>query len=167
MQKLVAAILIISVSILAGCGTTAKIKTEYHLVQGEKFKFQYTDLPNINGEERAYLPNDTGISLLHYALSKRLERDGLLASENDVTARTLEVTVTSFRIRNESAKYLSGLVPESDNIQSTVNIKEQGSGKILSEFTVESKNYTATGTLQSIINDHADSILATLKGEKR
>lgn len=167
MQKLVAAILIVSCSLLTGCaGTTATVKTEYHLVQGEKLKFQFVALPNINGVG-SYIPNEWGIGLLNEALTKRLFSNGLLASEADTSVRTIEVTVTSFRLRADGARYFSGLVPESDNIQSVVNVKEQATGKVLSEFTVESKNSTNFPTREMLINDHADTIIATLKSEKR
>ncbi|MCD2339263.1 hypothetical protein LRH25_02795 [Ideonella azotifigens] len=55
----------------------------------------------------------------------------------------------------------------SDNIQSTVRLKDTATGKVLSEFKVESKNPTALFTSRGLIEEHADKIVATLRGEKR
>jgi hypothetical protein len=69
-------------------------------------------------------------------------------------------------MRTEAVRYFSGFVPYSDNIQSVVNVKDEASGKVLSEFTVESKNSTNFPTQGMLIDDHAGTIITTLKGEK-
>jgi hypothetical protein len=60
-----------------------------------------------------------------------------------------------------------GVMAGTDNIKSTIKVKDQETGKALSEFTVESKNPTAWGTARGLIEQHADEIVATLTRAKR
>lgn len=159
MQKFVASILIAASSLLAGCaGTAAIVQSEYRLAQGEKLKLQLTAPPTASEE---------GVTILRERLTSQLSSNGLLATASDASARTIEVTVTNYRMRHGATRAMVGIMAGADNIQSTVKVKDQASDKVLSEFTVESKNPSAWGTSRGLIEEHADKVVATLQGVKR
>jgi len=159
MKILVATLLIVSNSLLVGCaGTSATVKSEYRLVQGEKVKLQLST-PSTASEE--------GVSIFRDRLTSQLSSRGLLAGASDGSNRTLEVTVNNYYMRHGAARAMVGIMAGTDNIQSTIKVKDQATGKALSEFTVESKNPTAWGTARGLIEEHADEIVATLTGAKR
>jgi t-SNARE complex subunit (syntaxin) len=144
--------------LLAGCATTAQIQSQYRLAQGEKLKLQVT-APPAAAEE--------ALQIFKERLTAQLLSNGLLAAPSDASARNLEVAVTNYTMRHGAARAMLGIMAGSDNMQSTVKIKDQTTGSVLSEFTVESTNSTAWGTSKGMIEDHADKIVETLKAGKR
>ena len=159
MRTLIAAILIASSALLAGCaGTSAIVQSEYRLAQGEKLKLQLST-PSTASEE--------GMAILRERLTTQLSSSALLAGASDVSSRIAEVTVTNYYMRHGATRATVGIMAGADNIQSTVKVKDPATGKVLSEFTAESKNPTAWGTSKGLIEEHADKIVGTLKSAKR
>jgi hypothetical protein len=159
MQKIAVSVLVIAGLLLSGCaGTASKVQSEYRLAPGEKLRLQLTTPPNASPE---------GIAILNSRLTTQLASNGLLGAASDPAARIVDVTVTNYYMRHGATRALVGIMAGSDNIQSTVKIKDQTNGNVLSEFAVESKNPTAWGTSQGLIEDHADQIVETLKAGKR
>jgi hypothetical protein len=154
---LIATLLLVAQSLLVGCGTSAVVTSDYRLAQGEKVKLQLSTPPAASEE---------GVTIFRERLRAQLVGKGLLADPNDASGKTLEVTVNNYSMRHGAARAMVGIMAGSDNIQSTVKVKD-GTGKALSEFTVESKNSTAWGTSRGLIEEHADEIVATLSGTKR
>lgn len=144
--------------LLAGCATTAQIQSEYRLAQGEKLKLQVTAPPSATEE---------ALQIFNERLATQLSSNGLLAGPSDASARNLEVSVTNYTMRHGAARAMLGIMAGSDNMQSTVKIKDQATGSVLSEFTVESTNSTAWGTSKGMIEDHADKIVETMKAGKQ
>lgn len=97
----------------------------------------------------------------------KLSSNGLLATAFDNPTRTLEVNVTNYVIRHGASRAMRGLFAGSDNVQSTVKVKDLATGNTLSEFAVESKNFSAWGRSGGLIEDHADEIVAILRGIKK
>jgi len=159
MKILVATLLLVSHALLVGCaGTSATVNSEYRLAQGEKVKLQLST-PSTASEE--------GATIFRDRLTAQLVGRGLLAGASDGSSKTLEVTMNNYYMRHGAARAMVGIMAGADNIQSTVKVKDQATGKALSEFTVESKNPTAWGTSRGLIEEHADEIVATLAGAKR
>lgn len=159
MRTLIAAILVASGALLAGCaGTSAIVQTEYRLAQGEKLKLQLSTPPTASEE---------GMTILRERLTTQLSSSALLAGSTDASSKVVEVTVTNYYMRHGAARAMAGIMAGSDNIQSTVKIKEPATGKVLSEFKVESKNPSAWGSSKGLIEEHADKIVETLKSAKR
>lgn len=159
MPKLLISLFIVACTLLTGCaGTAARIQTDYRLAQGEKVKLHLTAPPTATEE---------GLKILRDRLTTQLSNSGLLAPTSDGSARTVEVVVTNYSLRHGAARAMLGIMAGADNLQSTVTIKDQTTGKTLAEFVVESKNPTAWGTSQGLIEEHADKIVETLKGGKR
>ncbi len=155
MKRILVTIILI---LLAGCATAAQIQSQYRLTQGEKLKLQVTAPPSANEE---------ALQIFNERLTTQLSSNGLLAGPSDASARNLEVSVTNYTMRHGAARAMLGIMAGSDNMQSTVKIKDQTTGSVLSEFTVESTNSTAWGTSKGMIEDHADKIVETLKVGKR
>ena len=157
MRIVIAAVLLVSQSLLVGCGTTANVTTEHRLAQGEQVKLQISTPPAASEE---------GATIFRERLRSQLLGKGLLANPNDASSKTLEVTVDNYTMRHGASRAMLGIMAGSDSIQSTVRVRDQA-GKALSEFTVESKNSTAWGTSRGLIEEHADEIVATVTGTKR
>lgn len=159
MQKLVLTLFVASCMLLTGCaGTAARVQTEYRLGQGEKLKLQLTAPPTATEE---------GLRILRERLTTQLSNSGLLAQTSDGSARIVEVVVTNYSLRHGAARAMLGILAGTDNLQSSVKIKDQVTGRALSEFVVESTNPSAWGTSQGLLQQHADQIVETLKGGKR
>lgn len=148
----------ITLMLLAGCATTAQIQSQYRLAQGEKLKLQVIAPPSATEE---------ALRIFNERLTAQLSSSGLLAAPSDASARNLEVAVTNYTMRHGAARAMLGIMAGSDTMQSTVKIKDQTTGSVLSEFAVESTNSTAWGTSKGMIEDHADKIVETLKAGKR
>lgn len=158
MKNALAIFLVASAALLGGCaGTSATIQSEYRVAPGEKLKLQLNTPPTASEE---------GVGILRERLNSQLDANGLLAASGAGTNRAIEVNVTNYYMRHGAARALVGIMAGSDNIQSTVKIKDLASGKVLSEFKVESKNPSAWGSSKGLIQNHADKIVATLKGAK-
>ncbi|MEP6823313.1 MAG: DUF4410 domain-containing protein [Ramlibacter sp.] len=158
MQKLLLSLLIVSATLVAGCTTSARVQSEYKLPQGEKFSFQVTAPTNVSAEAR---------QIFDERLRGQLAGGSLLAGSSDVNARSLEIAVTTYNMRHGAARALLGILAGSDDMQSTVKVRDRGTGAVLSEFSVESRNSTAWGTSKGMIEDQADKIVETLKGGKK
>lgn len=147
-----------SISLLAGCaGTSAIVQSEYHIAQGEKLKLQLST---------PLKANENGMTILRERLTTQLSSNALLAGGGDASSKTIDVNVTNYYMRHGAARALAGIMAGTDNIQSTVKVKDTATGKSLSEFTVESKNPSAWGTSKALIEEHADKIVEMLKGAK-
>jgi Domain of unknown function (DUF4410) len=157
MKKFVVSCLMVCASLMAGCGTTAKIQTEYKLPQGEKLAFK-VDAPQDMSAE--------ALGILNARLTAQLTSSGLLATPADAKARSLDVKVNNYYMRHGATRALFGIMAGADNIQSTIKITDKATGSVLSEFSVESKNASAWGTSSGMLEDHADKIINTLKGSK-
>lgn len=158
MNKLTISIFLAAAAILSGCaGTAAKSQSSYKLQPNDKFKLQLNTPTEANQE---------AVTILRNRLTDQLAKNGLLAPATDASARTLEVNVTNYRMRHGSARALAGIFAGKDNIQSTTKIKEANNGGAISEFAVESTNPSAWGTSRGLIEEHADTVVQTLKGKR-
>ena len=145
--------------LLTACaGTSSKVRTDYRLVQGEKFNIRVTTTTN---------PSEEGLQILRERLTSQLASTGLLATAADGSAKTIDVAVNHYNMRHGATRAMVGILAGSDYVQSTVKVMDAATGKALSEFIVESKNPTAWGTSRGMIQDHADKIVETLRGGKQ
>ena len=156
MKALMVSMMMVAGALLAGCSTGAKVQTAYQLSEGDKLKVKVSTPAEAK---------DEGMKIFRDRLDAQLAAKGLLAKSSDGSARTLDVTMTNYRMRHGAARGLAGIFAGTDNIQSTVKVRD--GAKVLSEFTVESKNATAWGTSRGMIEDHADQIVTTLQAGKR
>jgi hypothetical protein len=159
MRKLLAALLLASTTALIGCaGTSAMVRSEYKLSQGEKVTYMLTAPEDMAEEARG---------IFRARLTEKLTSGGLLSGASDTDARELDIQVTNYRMRHGAARALLGILAGSDNMQSMIGIKNKTTGAVLSEYEIESKNPSAWGTSKGMIEDHADRIVDTLAGAKK
>lgn len=152
MKNVILVLAVFGLLSLAGCTTSALVRTPYHMVQGNTFEIQLHTPPDASEE---------GMTLLRNDLNTELASRSLLANAGSAGARVLDVNVTYYRMRPGAARALVGIMAGRDKIQSTITVKEHG-GKVLSEYTVTSTNATAWGTAHGMIEKHAKEIVDTL-----
>jgi hypothetical protein len=144
-------------ALLTGCaGTGAQVKQAYSVGQQDKFRLALTMPADTNKEAE---------SILRDRIVTQLADNNLLPPINATNFRTLEVTVTNYRMRNGAVRFLAGILAGPDNILSTVTVKD-AAGRVLGQYEVESKNPTAWGTSRGMIEAHADKIVRLLQGSK-
>ena len=86
MKKVLTAFLVMSAALLAACGTTATVQTQYRLSPDEKLRLQLV-APTATPE---------GTSILRDRLNAQLSSSNLLApAAATPSVRTIEVTVTN------------------------------------------------------------------------
>jgi len=158
MRKLIISFLITSALFITGCSTTARVQSDYKLVAGEKLDLKVSAPPSATQE---------ALQIFNARLTSQLSNSGLLAGPSDSSVLVLDVEVTNYSMRHGAARAMLGILAGSDNIQSTVRIKDRSNGAVLSQFTVESSNSTAWGTSRGTIEDHADKIVETLRSGKK
>ncbi|RCS58072.1 DUF4410 domain-containing protein [Parvibium lacunae] len=152
-------LLITLIFVLSGCaGTTAAVKSEYRLAQGEKVTFKVTAPENLTEEAR-------GIFISR--LTEKLTSSGLLTSDADANAREIDIQIMYYRMRHGATRAMLGVIAGSDNMHSVVKVKNKSTGEVLSEYTIDSNNATAMGTSRGMIRDHADKIIETLIAPKK
>lgn len=101
------------------------------------------------------------MTLLRDDLSSELSARSLLATSLGAGVRSLDIKVTYYRMRPGAARALVGIMAGVDKIQSSVTVKS-ADGKVLSEYSVTSKNGSAWGTAHGLIEKHAKEIVSTL-----
>lgn len=159
MRTFIAALLMACSALLLGCaGTSAVVQSEYHLANNEKLRLQL-NTPTTASEQ--------GVAILRDRLTAQLTNHALLAATGDTSSKIIEVTVINYSMRPGAARALAGIMAGTDNIKSTVKIKDSVTHHVLAEFVVESKNPTAWGTSKGLIEDHADKIVETLNAARK
>ena len=152
------AVLALSV-VLAGCaGTSLREQTPYQADPAAKVA--YTLDANVAA-------SDEGVTILRERLNERLNAARLLAANASGAARTVEITIVAYRMRHGAARALVGVMAGTDYIHSSVVIKDAQTQQVLGEARVESRNPTAWGSAQGLIQGHADAIVAYIKSGKK
>jgi len=108
--------------------------------------------------------NDKGMAVFKDRLDSQLSL--LDGAQSDEATREVEVTFTYYRMRHGATRALFGAMAGTDNITSTVIIRDRKGGKVLGKIKVVSKNATAIGTTRGLIEDHADKIINFIRSSK-
>lgn len=139
---------------MVGCSTSMRVETGYQPVAGEKFGYRIVPVADVTTE---------ALVLLRQRLDAQLSATGQLAPGADESANSVQVTITSYRMRHGAARALVGIFAGTDNMLSTVEVKEPKTQSVKARFDVTSSNATAWGTSRGLIEDHADQIVQYLK----
>lgn len=156
-KKMLSAWLLVVVTFLAGCATTASVQGDYKVAASQKFTINLVAPGTLNAEAEG---------ILRERLTSQLRSAGMLAAGAEPGAQVLEVNVTNYNMRHGAARALVGILAGTDNIQSTVRLKDKAGDRTVWEYKVESSNATAWGTSRGMIENHADEIVATLGKRK-
>ena len=141
--------------LLTGCaGTNVTVNKQYNYVSTDTFKYNIIDNANVTAQ---------GMDIFKGRLKSKLDEQSLLSNNSN---KIIEITFTNYYMRHGATRSLAGIMAGSDNITTTVLIKDKANGKVVGEIVVISKNPTAVGTAQGLIEGHADKIVSFIKTGK-
>lgn len=149
MNKLLLSVFLALIVLLSGCATSMQVQTEHKPTIGEKFKYQIITKAEVTEE---------ALGILRSRLNGQLSNSGQLAGNADGGAAQVDVTITSYRMRHGATRAMVGIFAGTDNMASTVTIKDPKTNSVKAQFEVGSRNATAWGTSRGMIEDHADQI---------
>jgi hypothetical protein len=70
----------------------------------------------------------------------------------------MDIVFTNYYMRHGAVRFLIGVLAGADSIVTKVRLADAKTGVVLSEYTVESTNPTATSTSARLIRQHADKV---------
>lgn len=143
--------------LVAGCTTSMQVQTAYKPAPDERFHYRVN--PQVEVSEEA-------LGILRARLDKQLGAGSQLASGGDERANAVEVTITSYRMRHGAVRAMVGIFAGTDNMESTVEVKDSKWHAIKGKFAVFTSNASAWLTSRGLIEDHADQIAQYLKTGK-
>lgn len=146
--------LLATIVLLGGCSTSMQIQTGYQPIPGEKFRYQVVSNAEVSEE---------ALTIMRERLNTQLSGSGQLGGGSDESATRVEVIITSYRMRHGATRALVGIFAGTDNMMSTVEVKDSRTNTVKAKFDVSSSNATAWGTSRGLIEDHADQIVQYLK----
>lgn len=156
-MKFETALLCLMAIVLTGCmGTTGQVYTPNKAV-GSRYWYEI-----VNSAELS----EAGERVLREKLDIELRSRNLLAVETDPVARKVNITITNYYMRPAAARFLVGIMAGRDNIHSVVTIVDAKNGEELGRIEVDSRNPTAMGTSNGLIEGHATEIADFLAGVK-
>lgn len=136
----------------SGClGAKSKVEQGYTYKKGDSFSFEIIDQANVPEE---------GMNIFESRLKENLNKLGYASGSPN---KVLEITFTNYQLLNTAKRAIFGAFAGSDNIKSTVKIKEKGSGKVIGQLMVESVTGSIYASSTSIVQGHADKITDYLK----
>lgn len=138
-------------ALLTACvGSNTIVKQAYSFHEGDSFSYRINNKAEVPTEELATFEN---------RLKQQLGERGLTS---DKPNRTLEIVITKFRFRSETARVLAGTSAGTDAVISTIVVKSAADSSVLGELEVASQNPTIASTSTDLMNSHADKIVKSL-----
>jgi uncharacterized protein DUF4410 len=155
MKRVSIAAIVLCCALFAGCaGTSLRVSEQYQPSAGQRFTYDIINKAPMS---------DEGLAIMRERLTSQLAASGLLATSADGSARAVQIVIENYYMRHGATRAMVGVMAGSDNILSTIVVKDVKTGTALSKFEVQSKNPTAWGTSRGMIEDHADKIVNYLK----
>lgn len=142
--------------VLAGCGTSGQIRSNYSHVPTDRFTYEVVNAGEMSVE---------GLVILRARLDSTLAALGRLAVDKDPAAKKIKIEITEYRMRNGATRALFGIMAGRDTIISDVRVFSAG-GDVLGEIEINSRNASAWGTSHGLIEQHADEIVGFVSGAK-
>ena len=136
---------------LPGTGTELTTLEEFQPKGMEKFSYELKDWYKIPETERGVFEN---------RLETTLTEKNIFGADSNLV---LEITFEEYFIRDASSRFMVGVLAGIDNITTSVIIKNKENGEVLGRFKAISKNATAWGSKNSLIEQHADKIASFLQ----
>lgn len=144
---------------IGGCaGTGMRVQTAYQPTSGDKLT--YTVVAKV-------AVSDQALSILRQEIDSQLQNSGMLATNPDEARKHVEISITNYYMRHGAVRALVGIMAGSDNMKSSVQVKDKQSQVVVGAFFVESTNPTAMWTSKGMIEEHAKKIVEYLKSGGR
>lgn len=139
--------------VIVGCaGTSLTVQKSFTPNSGDKFSYLITPKVDVSAE---------ALEIMETRLQSRLGDS--LQSSPDQQAKKIEIVITNYHMRHGAARAMAGMMAGTDNILTKVTVRDVLTSAILTEFVVESKNPSSTGTSRGLIEEHIDKIVSYLK----
>tara|TARA_Y100001970_G_C14094765_1_gene782005 strand:+ start:79 stop:567 length:489 start_codon:yes stop_codon:yes gene_type:complete len=135
---------------LPGTGTELTTLEEFQPKGMEKFSYELKDWYKIPEIERGVFENK---------LETTLTEKNIFGADSNLV---LEITFEQYFMRDASSRLMGGVLAGIDNITTSVIIKNKENGQVLGRFKAISKNATAWGSKNSLIEQHAEKIASFL-----
>lgn len=101
------------------------------------------------------------VARLDRAVHVRLLTAGQVAPAGTDAVGRIEVRLTHLYLRSDTARFLAGILAGRDRIASTVTVSA-ADGTPLGRYEVETRNLSAFGSTQGLIERHAEEVVARL-----
>ena len=101
------------------------------------------------------------VARLDRAVHARLLTAGQVAPAGTDAVGRIEVRLTHLYLRSDTARFLAGILAGRDRIASSVTVSA-ADGATLERFEVETRNLSAFGSTQGLIERHAEDIVTRL-----
>lgn len=137
----------------SACATTSTVQQQHAQPRGQAYAYTFE---NNGGDDLE------GIAELARLIRQRLDDAGLLARDGAADGR-VEVELTHYYVRSDTARFLAGIMAGRDRIASQVTIVDP-SGRQVGRFEVDTTNLTAWGSKDGLMRKHADEIVARAAG---
>jgi len=154
--------LLIIVSLMTGCGSTATVLKPMDNKgpssdQGTKYsiglvKVSANDVP------------DHFVAAVKSYLKLELKKNNLLADGGN--NRTIDINITNYRMRTGFNRSMFGILAGKDGIKSTVSIKEKQTHSEIGKSEISTYNLTGAGGVDDVARMHAEAIVDFISGEK-
>jgi hypothetical protein len=141
--------------LLSGCvGLSLRVSTPYQPSQGQNFTYEVVDKAGTSEE---------ALTTMRDRLNDQLGAAGQLAQSAAGATRTVEIVITNYHMRPGAAKFWVGSLAGSDNILTSVVVKDAKTETVLSRFEAESQYSSSWVFSRGLIQGHADKLVNYLK----
>ena len=154
MKKLI--IVSMMVVTLFGCANV-KLKTSKSYISNDETKISIT----INKGLGVSITEDQ-YQLLENQITEGLAKKGILASNEKVSQHSAVVSLHSFKLRDDAARLLVGILAGCDKIDSTVSVTDKSTRNEIGSSSISIKECAAWGVAEKVIKKYADGIVSFL-----
>ena len=144
---------------LSACGSSSKVTQAVEPVTAANAKFVVAPPVNAAPKDGDQPPEHFLAAVAGY-VKQDLEKNNRLAT-GDPQALTIDIKVTSYRMRSGFSRTLFGVFAGKDGIASEVSVHD-AAGKVLGSATVSTYNITAIGGEEDVARMHGEEIAKTL-----
>ena len=146
---------VLAIIFITGCaGTSVTVQQDFNYKTTELFAYTIIDQASVT---------EQGMGIFKAQLENNLKKLDLIDKNSNTI---IEVTFTNYYMRHGASRALLGAMAGTDNITSTVLVKEKDTGNVIAKLQVVSKNPTAIGTARGLIQEHANEITNYIKSQK-
>lgn len=149
---------------LIGCASTTEVHEALDnspLADGRPHQYIVDPIINSTAEAPANFVNAVK-NFIEFELGKR----SLLSTDNKSMDRKVKVTMTAYMMRSPINRAMFGFLAGKDKVESTIEVFDAKTDKIIGRSQVLSYNATAVGDIYDIARLHADEIVKFISGEK-
>lgn len=157
-------VLPVFIGALVGCASTTEIRQPLETPltsDGRAHQYLIDSIGNTTADAPPHFVN----AVKSY-LEQNLRKRSILSVDKEGQDRKVRITITSYRMRSGFTRQMFGFFAGKDGVESTVDVVDARTGKVIGSSIVSSYNVTAVGDQEDIARMHANEINKFLAGEK-